>query len=350
MEHWFDKLRWRDPISGQPLKPIIACRDYTGRPLVGVLQVEGGQTAYPIVDGIPRVTEELANRYANLLREFGYEPPSSRHGQLEFQGTHSVESFGFQWTWDAFPRTEQDLAWRVAERFGLTSGDFKDRDILDAGCGAGDQSAFLLRSGARSVVSVDLSVAIEVAYRKMREHSNWVGIQGDLSALPFTGEQFDFVYCEGVIQHTRDSAHTVSELARVLRPGGQGVATHYPKPVTLRQRVTHGLREKIRGRLSRLDSYTLLFVSGVISSVAYIPVLGALWKRTIAIWNPRMPSFKATWACTHDYYGSHSFQRYLANEEFERCFLSLPSVGVLSAKNCEVRFAKGNGPMTAVNR
>jgi SAM-dependent methyltransferase len=173
------------------------------------------------------------------------------------------------------------------------------------------------------VVSVDLSSAIEVVARKLRINSNWVGVQGDIMHLPFADGQFDVVYCEGVMQHTQDSAKTVLELCRILKIGGNILATHYVRvPVNsmiagFKRKITTKYYDFLRNRFSRMECFKLLFVTGVIATLNYVPVLGFLLRKTgMALYYDLMPDFKTTWTNTFDYYGSHKFQRFIAPEEF----------------------------------
>jgi SAM-dependent methyltransferase len=314
----FDRIVWRDPIGGAPLEPIVSARTPAGVPVCGALRVAGTSTGYPIVDCVVRLTPEAAHRHRHWLASLGLEPPAA--GDLQSEST--VESFGWQWTWNSDMRTEDDLDMRVAGRFGVSPDDFRGCLTLDAGAGAGDQSAYLLRHGA-DVVSIDLSAAIDVVSRKLRMHSNWVGVQGDITALPFASDQFDVVYCEGVIQHTRDSVATVRELCRVVRPSGRVLACHYTRPVArgvLRRvvrKVRLGYYEFVRGRLSRMERFKLLFLCGVFAALAYVPLLGRFirWSGT-ALHSDVMPDFKTTWTNTYDFYGTHAYQRVIAPEEF----------------------------------
>jgi ubiquinone/menaquinone biosynthesis C-methylase UbiE len=268
------------------------------------------------------MTPEIAHRYADWLEMFGLSPPIlTAQYDGHFQDHSTVASFGFQWNWDAEPRTEADLYWRIVERHGLTEREFRGVDILDAGAGAGDQSRWLLQHGAKSVVSIELSDAIEMAHKKLERNANWLGIQGDITALPFSEPCFNYIYCEGVIQHTRDSKLTVTELLRVLTPGGKGVATHYTLPRSLKSKMQLKIRNILRKRLSCLAPEKLLLLSGIFAAATHIPVLGSILNKTIAVTNPRMPFLKATWSCTYDTYGSHAFQRHIQLDEFISYFL-----------------------------
>ncbi|MEA2235593.1 MAG: hypothetical protein QOC81_317 [Thermoanaerobaculia bacterium] len=314
----FDRIAWRDPISGKRLEPIVLARTPAGVPVCGALRIEGTSTGYPIVDCVARLTPETANRHRQWLEALGLQPPPAG----DFQSEATVESFGWQWTWNSEMRTDDDLRMRVVDRFGISIDDFRGRLTLDAGAGAGDQSAYLLRHGA-DVVSIDLSSAIDVVARKLRMNANWVGVQGDITQLPFEAEQFDVVYCEGVIQHTRDSVATVQELCRVGRPSARILACHYAQapPRGLLRRVVRKFRlgyyEMLRRRLSRMERFKLLFICGFFAALAYVPLLGRLvrWSAT-ALYYDLMPDFKTTWTNTYDYYGQHAYQRIILPEEF----------------------------------
>ena len=49
--------------------------------------------------------------------------------------------------------------------------------------------------------------------------------------LSFSDETFDHVNCQGVIHHTPDTEKTISEIARVLKPGGTASLSVYYKNV-----------------------------------------------------------------------------------------------------------------------
>ena len=312
----FERLSWRDPATGLALEPLVAVRNPSGVPLMGALRVSGTRRGYPIVDSVARLTPELAQRYREWLEPFGLEPPG---GEEAFQPERSVDSFGFQWSWNAEMRSEADLRWRVAERFRVAPDFFRHTLVLDAGAGAGDQSRWLLRQEA-DVVSVDLSSAIDVVAGKLRGHPGWVGVQGDVTALPFADQQFERVYCEGVIQHTRDSARTVGELCRVLRPGGTLLVTHYALPRRLRSRMKGAYVAWLRRRLRRWDRYKLLLLTGNLTALGYLPLVGRVFRLSgTTVHYDLMPDFKTSWTNTFDCFGPQAFQRHISPEEFHAC-------------------------------
>jgi SAM-dependent methyltransferase len=101
------------------------------------------------------------------------------------------------------------------------AGPLAGRDVLDVGCGDGAYALAAARAGA-SVVAVDRSPADVEAARRNAAHAG-VPLElhvADALALPFPGDRFDVVLAVTVLCFVADPAMAVSEMARVLRPGG----------------------------------------------------------------------------------------------------------------------------------
>ncbi|HEV2046176.1 MAG TPA: class I SAM-dependent methyltransferase [Chthoniobacterales bacterium] len=95
--------------------------------------------------------------------------------------------------------------------------DWREKEILDVGCGTG---SILKRLGnPEKNVGVDLATEA-ISFCHERGLSNVQ--QADVSALPFSGESFDGVICSSVLYHewVKDVGAAVREMHRVLRPGG----------------------------------------------------------------------------------------------------------------------------------
>jgi SAM-dependent methyltransferase len=91
-------------------------------------------------------------------------------------------------------------------------------DVLDLGCGDGRLTAEL--SFGRSLTGADVSgVALERARRRLGPEVSLVRVSPD-EPLPFDDVSFDLVLCAETIEHVRDVQLIVSEVRRVLRPGG----------------------------------------------------------------------------------------------------------------------------------
>lgn len=89
--------------------------------------------------------------------------------------------------------------------------------VLDAACGRGEGTAVL--AGHATAVGVDFSPAAILEAR--HAHGGVAEFrEGDLVALPFADGEFDHAVCFEAIAHVRDPARTITELRRVMRPGG----------------------------------------------------------------------------------------------------------------------------------
>lgn len=89
--------------------------------------------------------------------------------------------------------------------------------VLDLGCGAGLTSA-RIAEGGRRVIALDLSHSL------MTSSPGGAGIQrvvSDVERMPFSGERFDVVTSQDLIEHTLDPEAALAEMVRVLRPDGR---------------------------------------------------------------------------------------------------------------------------------
>ena len=109
-------------------------------------------------------------------------------------------------------------------------GGYRDRRLLEVGCGIGTDLVRFARGGAR-VTGVDLAQrSIELATANFALHG--LGGRADLrvangEALPFDHSSFEVVYGHGVLQYTADARRMVDECRRVLKPGGEAIFMVY---------------------------------------------------------------------------------------------------------------------------
>ena len=135
-----------------------------------------------------------------------------------------AESFGFQWNVHA--RTQLDSFTNKSisrdRLFGATGwpSDLSGQTVLEAGSGAGRFTEVLATTGA-SIISFDLSSAVDANHQSNGQHENLLIIQASILDIPVRPLSIDKVMCLGVIQHTPDPAHTFSCLANCVRPGGE---------------------------------------------------------------------------------------------------------------------------------
>jgi SAM-dependent methyltransferase len=107
------------------------------------------------------------------------------------------------------------LAGGVLEWLAAQSGE----RILDLGCGDGQLTARIAAMGTR-VVGVDASPQMVAA-----AHARGIEVaEGNAEQLPFEAQSFDAVFSNAALHWVRDQDAMMSEVHRVLKPGGRFVA------------------------------------------------------------------------------------------------------------------------------
>lgn len=94
--------------------------------------------------------------------------------------------------------------------------------ILDVGCADGTFTRVILeRSKAIKVTAIDV-LATSISYAKKRfARSKKLSFRvADAHELPFKDKEFDGVFCLEALEHVENPKKAISEMYRVLRPGG----------------------------------------------------------------------------------------------------------------------------------
>jgi SAM-dependent methyltransferase len=95
--------------------------------------------------------------------------------------------------------------------------------ILDAACGNGRYSRFLLRNADSDAVltAFDLSPRMLRRAQSRLKSSRVTHAVADLTKLPYEDRSFDAVVCGWVLEHLPDPTPGLRELGRVLAPSGK---------------------------------------------------------------------------------------------------------------------------------
>ena len=203
----------------------------------GKLVCSGCKATFQIRGGVPRIlTSELSR---------------------EKQAT--AEAFGYEWT-HYTTLTEADREEFLDWIKPLTPESFAGRLVLDGGCGKGRHIYLAAKFQAREVVGVDLSDAVDSAYRNTRDLPNVHVVQADISRLPFTNP-FDLAYSIGVLHHLPDPKQGFLALAKHVKPGGQVAVWVYGKEGNQWiERFVDPIRIHITSKLPKFVTRALSFV------------------------------------------------------------------------------------------
>lgn len=221
------------PVSRDPLTLEL---DTAAEVESGWLVCDGCGRNWAIRDGVPRLV-----------------PP-----ELGKQQRETASAFG--WQWQHFAELHPEFEAQFLDWLHPIGRDyFRGKRVLDAGCGAGRHAALAADFGAREVVAVDLSGAVDAARVNLAGLDSVHVVQGDLLRLPLrTADQgggFDLIYSIGVLHHLPDPHAGFRALLPYLRPGGtiavwlygyesNGVVRHVVEP--LRRVTTRVPRNALR--------------------------------------------------------------------------------------------------------
>jgi SAM-dependent methyltransferase len=172
--------------------------------LSGELKCISCESSYRIRGGIPR--------FADLEK-------------IEKDKRETAASFG--WSWQQFTQDdekydEQFLGWIAPVRADF----FQGKVVLEGGCGKGRHTRRIAGWGARDVVAVDLSDAVEVAFAAARDLENAHVVQADIYHLPLQ-RVFDYAFSVGVLHHLPDPRAGFKSLVSKVKPGGFASAWVY---------------------------------------------------------------------------------------------------------------------------
>lgn len=186
----------------------------------GKLVCEGCSSVYPIKNGLPI-----------FLVDFKPQNPK-KYGYL----------FSL-WFKDKFERdkvyggTEEEESDEFFTAYGISPSEFKNKTVLDAGCGVGRLTKNLGKY-AKEVIGFDMHEAMESVFQQSYAIENVHIIQADLFHPPFS-KKFDFVWCQGVLPYTPNPREGFHKLSSLVRDGGMIYAWFY---VEGQRGVTRDLR------------------------------------------------------------------------------------------------------------
>lgn len=94
----------------------------------------------------------------------------------------------------------------------------RGKKILDVGCGKGRYSHWFVKYGA-DAYAIDMVLDfLKIACRNVNSSRFCLASATD---LPFADNSFDYVCCIETLQHIPDTQRAISQMSRVLKPGGK---------------------------------------------------------------------------------------------------------------------------------
>lgn len=227
----------------------------------GELACSGCAARFPIRRGIPRFAEVL-----------------------QVVEARTAEAFGFEWT--RFAEIDERYRKQFLDWIQPVTPDFfRGRLVLEGGCGKGRHTALAAEFGARAVVALDLSHAVEAAFANTRHLENAHIVQADLNHPPVK-RIFDYAFSIGVLHHLPAPERGFRALVSRLKPGGSisawvygregnGWIVHVVTPV--REHVT----SRMPHRLLEPIATALAFPLYLATKLVYKPTRGTALRRVL---------------------------------------------------------------------
>ncbi len=201
-------------------------------------------SSYPVTDGVVDLLPGTSMRRSLAQMSMEAEPIVRIYeSRLWRRGPHVAFALGISF------QHEQELIVRAAELKGAET-------ILDLACGPGIYARpFAREVRAGHVVGLDLSLPmLRYASRRAREEGlrNLLLVHATALSLPFAPEHFDLVNCCGALHLFPDVQRALSEVHRVLKPGGRFTLAAFRRSDG---RVAT-LRASVRRRLYGIDAFS----------------------------------------------------------------------------------------------
>ena len=102
---------------------------------------------------------------------------------------------------------------------------FKDKEVIDFGCGAGGKSMYYVSLGAKHVTGVDI---VEHYEKDSAEFAKKMGYEdeftfkiADATKLPWEDNSFDTAIMNDFFEHVNKPEEALKEALRVVKPGGR---------------------------------------------------------------------------------------------------------------------------------
>ncbi len=243
-----------------------------------------------------------------------------RDGVARFVPDESYSaSFGMQW--NLFARTQLDSVsgtTRSRDTFVQKTGwppeTLRGKRVLDAGCGMGRFAEVCADAGAE-VYAVDLSAAVEAAYRNLGHRPNVHIYQADIMNLPFSAQSFDFIYSIGVLHHTPSTKAAFLKLPPLLKPGAAVAVWVYAKK--LKMLLGSEILRKITPSLPKAWLLRASRIAIPLYHLHRLPLIGIVTSVILPTGMEPDPEWR--WLDTFDWY-SPRYQWKHAYEEVEGWF------------------------------
>jgi ubiquinone/menaquinone biosynthesis C-methylase UbiE len=111
---------------------------------------------------------------------------------------------------------------QIISKISKSKNFFKDKTILDSGCGPARYIDVMLRYNPKKIIGIDSGKSIiRENKKKYKKNKNVFFVQSRFDKISLKSETIDFLISAGVLHHTKtDMKKLINEHARVVKKGG----------------------------------------------------------------------------------------------------------------------------------
>jgi len=237
--------------------------------ITGVLLNRSKKIFYPVHQGIPRMlvfptavakhfVQKHAERIARELPGFTLAQNHPMPGEQTVLRTFSTEWVNYDWEDGSYWNLTPAVMYKSIN-FMLDLGRLpvKNKLVLEVGTGIGGIANYMAETEECELVGIDLSHAVDPAYKHFGRNIFLHLVQASAFAPPFKDNVFDLVYSWGVLHHTFSTKAAFDRVCKLPKLGGRlyiWVYSPYDEQRTLKRRVLMFMEKVIRPICWRLPA------------------------------------------------------------------------------------------------
>jgi len=174
-----------------------------------------------------------------------------------------------------------DRHWR-RRAVNLIASNIRPERILDVATGTGDLAIEAMRLGSVRVTGIDISEKmLDVGRKKIMRmgHGDTIELlRGDASSMVFGDSSFDVAMSAFGVRNFEDRVAGLTEMCRVLRPGGMVMVLEFSRPTLFPLKQIYGLYfRRVLPRIGRKVSGDPEPIHTSMSQLCHFPITNCSW-------------------------------------------------------------------------
>lgn len=198
----------------------------------GVLKNINMNIYYPIYKGVPRMLTYSSGVLEDFRREFkdrieselkGFSSPSFAPplGEESVIRSFSTEWLEYDWDPNKYWKTDSNTVYKsMRYMLDIDNKPIENKSVLEVGIGIGGIANYFSSVEKCELVGIDLSYAVDGAYRNFNDNIFFHIVQASAFNLPLKDYAFDYIYSHGVLHHSSDPKICFQNVSKTPKKDG----------------------------------------------------------------------------------------------------------------------------------